>query len=355
MNEKLTFNPMKKYLTRVSIAGLLAFVLIFNACSDDDVSPSVAKISPELGPSNTVLTVTGKGLENVESIVFENGAVPASFATTFNTDKAIIFRVPTDAIPGEQNIIFTNSDGKEFKIAFNVLGFAAITAVTDYNFRENTEITLTGKNLADVTGVVFTGTTEEVEVVSKTATTLTLKFPATTLNQATLTITNSAGAVNTTQSFVAIDNAFKLFTDDYAAGYQDGSWGPSGISTTEFKAGTASKFMTYNKGNWSQDGFGWTDTPNDDYKFFSFWIKGASQDYTLYVWSAAQPGTFNTFDDFKKVLVPANVWTYFKIPVSTLKLWGENGTTSWNQIGWRIQGPDAQDETFYVDDVIFIK
>jgi hypothetical protein len=41
--------------------------------------------------------------------------------------------------------------------------------------------------------------------------------------------------------------------------------------------------------------------------------------------------------------------------VSSLKIFGENNTTAWNQIGWRIQGPDDQDETFYIDDVILIK
>jgi hypothetical protein len=347
---------MRNYLYRILMMGFFAGAICLSSCGDDDdASPSVAQISPVQGASNTVLTVTGAGLGDIKSIVFENSNVPASFTSTFNTDGAILFRVPTDAIPGEQNIVFTNGSGKQFTVPFNVLGFAAITSVSDYNFVEGTEITLTGKNLADVNKVVFTGTTEEVEIVSQTATTLTLKFPATALNEATLTITNEAGGARTTQSFVAIDNAFKLFTDNYGAGYENASWGPASISTETFKRGTASFSMGFNKGNWSQDGFGWTTTPNDNYKFMSFWMKGASQDYTLYVWSAAQPGTFNTYEDWKKILVPANVWTYYKIPVSTLKIWGENGTGAWNQIGWRIQGPDAQDETFYVDDVIFIK
>lgn len=346
---------MKHYLYRILTMGVLVAATALSSCEEDDASPSVAEITPTQGASNTVLTVTGAGLGDIRSITFESGNVPASFTPTFNTNGAVLFRVPTDAIPGEQNIIFTNGAGKEFSVPFNVLGFAAVTGVSDYNFTEGSEITLTGKNLDDVTKVVFTGTTEEVEIISQTATTLTLRFPATTLNEATLTITNEAGAAKTTQSFVAIDNAFKLFTDTYGAGYENASWGPAEISTTVFKRGTASFKMGYAQGNWSQDGFGWTTTPNDNYKYMSFWMKGASQDYALYVWSAAQPGTFNTYEDWKKIQVPANVWTYFKIPVSTLKIFGENGTGEWNQIGWRIQGPDTQDETFYVDDVIFIK
>jgi hypothetical protein len=344
---------MRNYLYKILTIGFLAGSLFLTSCGEDDVTPSVAKITPEQAASNAVLTVTGSGLKDIMSITFENGSVPANFTSTFNTDGAILFRVPSDAIPGQQNIIFKNADGKEFTVPFNVLGFAAITSVSNYNFSTDAEITLTGKNLADVTKVVFTGTTTELEIVEKTATTLTVKFPATDLTQSTLTITNEAGPAKTDQSFVSLDNAFKLFTDDYAPGYQNASWGPSGISSSEFKTGTASMSMTYNKGNWSQDGYGWTNTANDGFKYFSFWIKGASKDYELYIWSQQSPDGFSTFSDFNKIVVPANVWTYFKLDVNPLKLWA-NGS-EWNQIGWRIKGPDDQDETFYVDDVIFIK
>jgi len=346
---------MKKNILKIFIVtSILGTVL--SACEDEkSLSPSVAEITPAQGASNELLTLTGSDLNDIVTIYFETNNVKAEFNPNFNTGGAILFRVPAEAVPGQQNIVLTNRGGTQLTVPFNVLGFADVTDVTTYNFQENTEITLTGKNLADVEQVVFTGTTTEVPILSKTATSLTLKFPATTLTETTLTITNAAGDATPAQSFVAIDNAFKLFTDDYGAGYQDASWGPSGITTTVFKNGSASKFISYNKGNWSQDGFGWTDTPNDGYKFLSFYIKGGSQDYNLYIWSAAQPGGFDTYEDFKKIVVPAEVWTYFKIPVSTLKLWGENGTTSWNQMGWRIQGPDSQDETFHLDDVIFIK
>jgi len=51
--------------------------------------------------------------------------------------------------------------------------------------------------------------------------------------------------------------------------------------------------------------------------------------------------------------VPAKVWTYFKIPLSKLKLWDKG--TPVKQLGFRIKGPDAQDETFYIDDLLLVK
>jgi hypothetical protein len=340
---------MKNNLSKLLLINLMVVVL-FSSCGEEDGNPS-----PVAGAISPV-QVTGSELRNVQTIVFETGNVRADFNPNFNTDGAILFRVPIEAVPGEQNIILTNSSGSSFTVPFNVLGFANITSVSDYNFTQGTQITLTGKNLADVLSVVFTGTTTELEIVSKTATTLTLQFPALDVPESTLTITNQAGPATTTQSFVAIDNAFKLFTDNYAAGYQDASWGSGGtISTDEFKSGTASVFKDYAAGNWHQLGFGWTMTPNDSYKYLSFWIKGGTANYDLYISTSASPSGFASFDAFSKITVPANVWTYFKIPVTTLKLWGNNNATDWNQIGWRIQGPDGGDQRFYLDDVIFIK
>ncbi|MDJ1485563.1 cell shape determination protein CcmA [Cytophagaceae bacterium YF14B1] len=345
---------MKNYFSKILTLSILAGSLFVSSCKDDDVNPSVAQIYPERAASNTVLTVKGAGLSDVVSITFETGSVPASFTSTFNTDGAILFRVPTDAQPGEQNIIFKNRSGKEFKVPFYVLGYPAVTTVSNYNFKKDSEITLTGKNLGDVTKVTFTADTlTEVSIVSSSATSLVLKFPATTLTESSLRITNGSGTTQTSQSFVALENAFQLFTDDYAPGYENASWGASGISTDVFKTGTASKFMTFGKGAWSQNGIGWKNTANANFKYLSFWIKGASQDYDLYIWSQQSPSGFSTFADYNKIKVPANVWTYFKIDVSSLQLWA-NGP-EWNQIGWRIQGPDSQDETFYIDDVIFIK
>ncbi|CAN0340450.1 unnamed protein product [Phaeothamnion confervicola] len=345
---------MKNIRTKFAMLIFMIGALTWSCSEDESLSPAAQEVSPPQGASNELLTVTGKDLSNVQTIYFEKERIKAVFNPNFNSDKAILFRVPADAVPGNQNIVFTNMDGTEFTIPFNVLGFANITSVSNYNFSANDEIVLTGKNLDDVTSVVFTGTTEEIEIVAKTATTLTLKFPATTLTESTLDITNSAGVSHITQSFVAIDNAFKIFTDDYAVGYQDASWGSGGaISTTEFKSGTASVYKDYAAGNWHQLGFGWTNTPDDNYKYLSFWIKGASVNYDLYITTSASKSGFASFDSNTRITVPANVWTYFKIPVATLELWST--ATEWNQIGWRIQGPEGQDERFYLDDVILVK
>jgi hypothetical protein len=351
---------MKRYIVILTAILVLFSTFILTSCYKEadppapaSGSPNPSKITPEKAAANALITLTGSGLGDVRSIIFEKENVPAGINPTLNTDGALIFRVPTDAVPGPQKIILKNGAGVEFKVDFNVLGFATITDVSNFNFSSGSEITLTGKNLDDVVKVTLQGTTTQATVKSKNATSLVLTMPTSDLTQAKLAIENGAGVSVTTQEFVNLDKAFKLFTDDYAPGYQNASWGPAGVSTTESKTGTSSFFMTFPKGNWWQGGFGWTNTANDNFKFLSFWIKGGAETHDLYIWSQQSPAGFGTFENYNKITVPANVWTYFKIPINDLKLWA-NGS-EWNQFGWRIQGPNNQDLTFYVDDVVLIK
>ncbi len=347
---------INKSFSVVAIVSLMA--ITFSSCKKDNSSanPVANKIAPDSASGGNVLTLTGSGLGNMRSIVFDKGSVPAPFNPTLNNDGAVVFRVPDTASGGPQNIVFTNAEGKSVTVAFKVIALVTVSDVSNYNFTSGTQITITGNNLDDVNSVVFTGTTTAATIVSKAKRKLVINMPATTLNRSKLDITNASGKITTTQEFVNLDNAFKLFTDDYAPGYQDASWGDGGfISSTVFKSGTKSVGKKYAAGNWHQLGFGWTNinklTPA--YTYLSFWIKGGSVDYPLWISSSASPGGFASFNDNDKIMVPANVWTYFKIPLSQLDLW--NTATSFNQLGWRIQGPNGQDETFYLDDVIFVK
>ncbi len=340
---------------------LIITMIVLAACTketksraDASSNPVAEAVSPVTGPGNQVLTLKGNGLGDIVKIVFDKGNVPAPFNAVFNTENALVFRVPDTANGGPQNIVFTNRLGKQVTIPFNVIALPSVTDVSNYNFTAGTVLILSGNNLNDVSKVLLTGTTNEATIISSTKRQLVIAMPATTVNRATLTITNSTGPMTTSQEFVNLDKAFKIFTDDYAPGFQDASWGDVGfISSAVFKSGTKSVGKKYAAGNWHQLGFGWTNISNDGYTYLSFWIKGASKDYPLWISTSTSVGGFASFETPTKINVPANVWTYFKISVGTLNLWATG--TAFNQIGWRIQGPDGQDETFYLDDVILVK
>src|SRR6218665_386901 len=125
---------MKKYSFK-NIISLLSFSLILgftvSSCTEDtdgrpQIGPGTPKssgIKPDSAAGGTVLTLTGTGLGDMRSIVFEKNNVPAGFQPTLNTGEALIFRVPEDAAGGDQNIIFTNSAGAKLSVPFKVLAF----------------------------------------------------------------------------------------------------------------------------------------------------------------------------------------------------------------------------------------
>jgi hypothetical protein len=351
------------YNLMIVLVAFLAGASVITSCTKENAKPAAAssspkadKLQPDSAKGGDVLTLTGSGLGEIQSVVFEKGSVPAPFNTVFNTDNALIFRVPDTANGGQQNIIITNKIGKQLLVNFNVIALPVISTVSNYNFTANTQITITGNNLADVTSVKFKGFTDAITIVSQTKKELVIKMPASTMVPgAPLEITNATGPVTTAQVFENLDMAYRIFTDNYGTGWGNNSWGPATISTTVSKSGTASFAATYAKGNWSADGFNNWDpglASKPEYKFLSFWVKGASQDYTLYLTADKRAKGYGNNDDTTPLTIPANVWTYFKIPISTAGIFSTGATA--NTIGFWIKGPNDQDETFYFDDVIIV-
>ena len=353
---------MKRFKLK-SFALVLLFASTFlAACTKEEERPEASE-SPRAnaleiteGSAGEVITVTGDKLGGIKTILFEKDSVLAPFNPVLNNDGAIVFRVPDEAVGGEQNIILTNTLNKQIIIPYKVIALPTVTGVSNYNFvPDGPAITLTGNNLGDVTSVTLEGSSAAATIVSQSKRELVITFPATTVNSAKLVVTNSTGPITTNQEFVNMNNAFKIFTDDYENGFVNGSWGPADISTEFFKSGSKSFKAGYNKGNWSADGFAyWDGLANmPEYKFLSFWVKGGSANYTLYLTGDQRAGGYGNSDKSIPLNIPANVWTYFKIPMSTIKFW-EKGAPM-KQFGFWIEGPDAQDEAFYFDDVIFIK
>jgi hypothetical protein len=357
---------MKKLFCYKLLLVIVASVaLTLHSCKKDkDGSPDVKagnpvaeSLTPSTAAGGTVLTLTGSGLGQIRKIVFDKDSVPASFYTTLNTESALVFRVPDTVSGGPQNIVFTNSEGKTLLVPFTGLAFPSVTSASNYDFVAGDQLTLTGNNLETVSKVVLNGTTDEATVVSKTKKQLVIKMPATASPRTALNITNFTGTRTTTQEFVNLDLAYKIFADDFANGFVESSWGDAAkISSAEFKTGSKSLGKVYAKGTWHLIGVAnWWPAVDQDpaYKYLTVWIKGASRDYSLYISSDKVEGGFGAFIDDNKIDVPAKVWTYFKIPLSKLKLWDKG--TPLKQIGFRIKGPDAQDETFYIDDLLLVK
>jgi len=349
---------MKQIFNNIFFLLVLGMIGLLPSCSKEEIgTPTLSTISPGTGPGGMLVTLQGSNLSQMRSIVFDGNNAPAGFNPNFNTDDAILFRVPDTASGGAQNIILTNIDGSVLTVPFNVVAFPNIKTSSNFDFQAGDEITFTGVNLEGVNEVKFEANNEAIEIISKSNKSLVIKMPATTLTRSKLIISNASGSTLTADEYINIDQAFQIFTDDYQNGFADGSWGDAGVRTeAAFKTGTAAASKTYAKGNWHLINFVRWGNPlekDNDWKFLVVWVKGGSLDYDLYFGTDKSEGGHGSFNEGNKISVKANVWNYFKIPVEKLDFWKGGG--GFEQLGIRIQGPDAQDETFYFDDLMFVK
>ncbi|HDR90095.1 MAG TPA: cell shape determination protein CcmA [Bacteroidetes bacterium] len=359
---------MKEIMKKnILLLSMLFVAWAFNSCEkDSDGSPVVEpgtpvfeSISPTAAAGGELVVVTGSGLGDMVAIIFETDSVPAYLMPTLNTDKAILFRVPTDAFGGEQDIIFINSIEKTMRVPFNVLAFPQVSSVSTYTFKEGTQITLEGNNLNDVSSVVLTETGEAATIISQERKIMVIEMPATTAVRTTLDITNVTGEITTTQEFISITNSFIVYDDAYGPGAFNGgiqNWGWSCVvseTNKEFKTGTKSLKVEYSEGGglslflgsdtW-EDGHWFTDYYTAEY--LVFYAKGDGKSAEITIRPDSPPWSdFATGE--KTVSIPADEWTFFKIPLSDFV----GGSGNFGRINFQITGSG----TVYYDDLLFVE
>lgn len=309
---------------------------------DGHANPKADQLDPAQASGGTVLTLTGTDLAQMRSIVFDNGNVPAPFNPVFNTEKAVIFRVPDTANGGDQNIIFTNIDGKKITVPFSVVALPTVSAVSLIDFEPGTVVTLTGNNFETTQKVVLEGTTTEATIVSKTKKQLVLSMPAASVNTARLVITNASGTMTTTQVFTNVNAAYAIFKDELNANFNDNSWSLTNtVSTADKITGTASWQAAYG-GSWGGMQLVTKTKVNlAAYRYVTFWIKGADVEKKMKF-------NFNWVND-QTLTIPANVWTYYKFDLSIFK---NAGVTDLETFIMQIHDDP---KTLYFDNILLVK
>lgn len=309
--------------------------------------------------------IEGSNLGSATSITF-NGQI-AYFNRGLITDHSILVAIPLQTpyygTQATDSLVVTTLYGKAYYKFAIIAPPPTVKSVSDYNFSDGSQISFTGVGFASIQSVGFTGSSATCTIVSQTDTTMVLQFPSTNVSQANLVFNySSAGksdTVHSAQQFVDIDNAYQIFTNNNLQnGWGDNSWTKASpdISNAESKSGTSSFVMVFPQGNWQVEGFA-NYSPgvpySPDYQYLSFWVKGGSYTETVYIQSNAAKGWGQNF--INPIQVPAGVWTYFKIPLSSLGLTGWTASQPLQSIGFFIQGPNNATETYYFDDVILIK
>lgn len=376
-------NYIGSKLAAIAFLGILGSITILSSCKDDETGipkvstgkPSISRVylldtiakhkdSSIVGSEPfKLLVINGQNIGGVLNVYF-NG-YNAAFNPTYNTDNNLIITLPGAVPTGadvDNKLRLVTSHG-EATFDFKVIAKPAVYSTDKITFgSDRGDITLTGKNFADVSSVVFSATKTEVTIVSKTKDkigneTMVLRFPATTLSQVTLDITNTSGIVTAKSfEFVNADVALQIFTEDFAKDYANNSWGnPLLVNSDQAYAGKKSLVKTFAGGNWHLAAFSnwYPSIPySADYKYITFSIKGGNVPISFWIQSDVSKIGFGNFDDKNKIEVAPKIWNYYKIALADLDFWTP-GTTL-KQFGWRLKGPDKS-ETVYFDDVMFIK
>jgi hypothetical protein len=325
------------------------------------------------GKKQNLYVIKGKNLGSVTQVKF-NG-VSAYFNAALVSDNTIVLSIPQDIPtgPDQPNKLTVVTLHGSVDFSFTVLTPPpTVSKVSDYNFRAGSQITLSGVSFATVTAITIKGTTANATIVSKVDTQLVIKMPATTMNRANLIFTYASGTATSSQEFVDLDNAYTFFYKDaYQNGWSDNSWAyPAGLSTAASHSGTSSIVATYPAGGWQIEGMAnWYPSVDysPDYKYLTFWVKGGTVTHTLVLVGDQMVGGYGQVQNANAyaaqlIVVPAKVWTYYKIPLGArtstnpnlLNFWA-NGTTS-KQLGFFLQGQSGDvNETMYFDEIAFVK
>ncbi|MDB5006414.1 MAG: hypothetical protein JWP45_807 [Mucilaginibacter sp.] len=347
--------------------------------------------NPNYNPVLTALdstTVTGK-LGNYYVLEGSNlgsttkiaiNGVSIYFNRALNSDSHVIFSIPTTVPyiqPQPNTIVVTTTSGTVTYKFTTLPPPPTIMGVSDFDFTAGSQITLIGKGFANVTAIKLKTTGDAATIVSQSDSTLVMQMPKSTITESSLLFTYNSGSKTGLQGGTAtvfndLDNAYQVFVNNnFQNGWFNNSWAaPSGVSTDASHSGTSSAKATYPANGWQIEGWADWNTPgkfayDPTYKYFSFWVKGGTVAHTLVLVGDQMVGGYGQVSPgyaAQQIVVPANVWTFFKIPLgppsststSLLNFWAK-GTPA-QQIGFFLKGQNTDvNETMYFDEVALLK
>ncbi len=141
-----------RYSNWLAVLPALFCCLFFANCADPD-APVITSISPEFAPAETLVTIEGTNLDNITSMKFDGQLV--NFNTAFNSDNALLFRVPTTIDAGTYTLTLT-TDGGTAETTFRIsLDAPEIFLISPNRGPIGSTTTLFGENFFEPLEVYF--------------------------------------------------------------------------------------------------------------------------------------------------------------------------------------------------------
>lgn len=142
---------MKPSLRKLFFLSLLT--IAFFACEEEQDPPMLENVEPIFGPAETLVTFEGTNLHNLREMTFSGQSV--NFNTAYNSDNALLFRIPTNVPLGDHEVILT-TDGGSVSTNFKVtLEPPEIFEIVPESASPGETVAILGKNFFEPLEVFF--------------------------------------------------------------------------------------------------------------------------------------------------------------------------------------------------------
>ncbi|MFK7932206.1 MAG: glycan-binding surface protein [Saprospiraceae bacterium] len=195
---------MKSFLP-IYLVGICLFLL---GCEKDVPAPVVTAVSPIFGPAETLVTFEGENLGNLQSVSFSGQEV--NFNTAYNSDIALLFRIPTNIPLGDHDVVFTTKGGQS-TIQFRVtLDPPEVFRVSPESGAPGDLISIVGKNFFEPIEVYFADSVQ-AEIVHQSPDSLSVIVPE-NVEKGRITVTANGGDALSPKNFFTVN---EIYVNDF--------------------------------------------------------------------------------------------------------------------------------------------
>jgi hypothetical protein len=334
----------------------------------DLIMPSIDSLIPNPVNPDQNLVITGKNLDLVDSIAFQNVNPIGTFVS--KSASQIVVKVPKGLTEGEITLIVSNSSVKIISSMDLKLVKPAIATMSPNPIDPETNLTITGTNLNLVSAIAFQNADPVKTFISQSATQLVVKVPKSVAEgKITLSIINSTLTVQSAD-VLKINGAtpppviaLPFYTDAVSSnwnGWTGGGWGGSidYKNTTPVREGDNSIKITYAGGYGSPFQLGAGNINMSSYTAFKISIYGSpgTKGKTLQIVlngnnttdKGVAAGSANSVSSYGITLGDEGKWVDYAIPFSSFS--AGTKTTKLEEI-WLQETTGSGGFTIYADDI----
>jgi hypothetical protein len=172
-----TFTKTTNSVTAVVPAGATSGVITIATNTDDTartnsdfnvVATRVASFSPISGPPDTIVSISGTGLQNTSAVKFGNVSVPPLFKNEFQVTAKVPATAPTSDFITVVTPLGSPKTDRPFGLVQRTVAPPSIATFAPTAGVIGTEVIINGANFSDASSVKFNGITANYEVLSAT-------------------------------------------------------------------------------------------------------------------------------------------------------------------------------------------